>query len=670
MTSTTPGQGTPLYHRQSDLGDPPSPNDHTTTLGHRLRHMFDANKYAVFVAHVTIHELGNVPQLHGDFAVRYKFRGKSPRSSEAPGPSSKPSLPNLRLDSHATQSTSSFSTSASTLSIPSPTASISSRPPTLSLPSASPVKSATIASPLSLPRNSTTASTLNKKHSEPTPLRQSMAPIFTGFQVPSPEKLSPESEKEFPLDRRHPGIDLTAPSPSIPSSPSVPFPRSGASTPIPSRSGNGVSTTTLLDPITGLSDVPTPRPRSASSQHPSSTVQSTAHSSTTSLSSFTSASTSMNPFAKRLRTASGPPSSSNSGPSIQRKGSTPSRSLRSHTCTWDFELQHLIKINLGRPSSASTSGTSTPSRVPGPPLGAGPMSESGIRLVIEQAAPPSMAGAAKDPGGAILHAVHQVEKGNLKDKTGGEKMIFGIVDVDLAAFAGKGKLTRRFLLAGSRTNATIKLTVEMKWVGGEEKWSANSSGSSQRSSQSRTPSTHSENRSRNHSDLNLVRPPTNLGYQSYEHHLLQPEETPRRNKSVTSLKIPRGFTDRSNRASARSTSRDRSATRAFAMRHHHHHANHMQIGNGAAIFPELPPEVVIESVFNPYPSTTHHPFTYLPTITNGHEGELPKDDEVLQQVMQRVEAEDGEKKAGHGNGNGRLGWGVLRMKGRDKSMRA
>jgi Tfp pilus assembly protein PilW len=63
---------------------------------------------------------------------------------------------------------------------------------------------------------------------------------------------------------------------------------------------------------------------------------------------------------------------------------------------------------------------------------------------------------------ATHHAAHPHGSGNPsegKKNTSGEKMVFGIVDVDLAAFAGKGKTTRRFLLRGSRTNATIKVSV-------------------------------------------------------------------------------------------------------------------------------------------------------------------------------------------------------------------
>lgn len=84
---------------------------------------------------------------------------------------------------------------------------------------------------------------------------------------------------------------------------------------------------------------------------------------------------------------------------------------------------------------------------------------------------------------SMLHAAHHAShsagkegKANPSEKGGvaaeKQKTVFGVVDIDLAAFAGKGKMTRRFLLRGSRTNATIKLTVDMRWIGGDETWAA------------------------------------------------------------------------------------------------------------------------------------------------------------------------------------------------------
>jgi hypothetical protein len=131
-----------------------------------------------------------------------------------------------------------------------------------------------------------------------------------------------------------------------------------------------------------------------------------------------------------------------------------------------------MRIPLSKPAT-QTSGSLNPYRRQQsvPVLGAGPLSESGIRLVIEQlptAAATSMqqaSGADKDSLGSVLSAAHHAahphgtaNPSEGKKGTSGEKTIFGIVDVDLAAFAGKGKTTRRFLLRGSRTNATIKVS--------------------------------------------------------------------------------------------------------------------------------------------------------------------------------------------------------------------
>ena len=48
-------------------------------LGYKLRHILDpitSNKHATFHATIVIHDLVNVPLVSGDFAVRWKFRGR------------------------------------------------------------------------------------------------------------------------------------------------------------------------------------------------------------------------------------------------------------------------------------------------------------------------------------------------------------------------------------------------------------------------------------------------------------------------------------------------------------------------------------------------------------------------------------------------------------------
>jgi hypothetical protein len=119
-------------------------------------------------------------------------------------------------------------------------------------------------------------------------------------------------------------------------------------------------------------------------------------------------------------------------------------------------------------------------------LGEGSDSSSGLQLVIEQL--PSGSLTAHGHGRAHAHSGSasgsQTPNGTNGDEPSptststpttsgrGERTVFGKVDIDLAAFAGRGKTTRKFLLGGSRTNATIRLTVDMTWIGGEGNWLA------------------------------------------------------------------------------------------------------------------------------------------------------------------------------------------------------
>ena len=116
------------------------------------------------------------------------------------------------------------------------------------------------------------------------------------------------------------------------------------------------------------------------------------------------------------------------------------------------------------------------------------MSESGLRLEVEQlpvagsggvSALPAQ-GADKDSASSMLaatrHANGNAHHGNPSEvgkrgMSGTTPESYGWVDIDLAMFAGRGRCTRRFLLKG-RTNALVKITVEMRLLGGEEKWTA------------------------------------------------------------------------------------------------------------------------------------------------------------------------------------------------------
>lgn len=51
-------------------------------LGGKLMGLLDRQKYAIFQIELTLHDLANVPQLEGEFAVRWRFRGKRPKARD------------------------------------------------------------------------------------------------------------------------------------------------------------------------------------------------------------------------------------------------------------------------------------------------------------------------------------------------------------------------------------------------------------------------------------------------------------------------------------------------------------------------------------------------------------------------------------------------------------
>lgn len=55
---------------------------------------------------------------------------------------------------------------------------------------------------------------------------------------------------------------------------------------------------------------------------------------------------------------------------------------------------------------------------------------------------------------------------------GKDNILFGYVNIDLAPFADLGRTARKFLLKDSKTNATIRITVDMRFIGGEQDWVA------------------------------------------------------------------------------------------------------------------------------------------------------------------------------------------------------
>lgn len=157
-----------------------------------------------------------------------------------------------------------------------------------------------------------------------------------------------------------------------------------------------------------------------------------------------------------------------SNESHHRKGVTPARRLKQHTCTWEYSITHTIRVPTGKIVSATpaASGAATPSsnrREMAPILGGGPTSDSGFRLIIQEI---------RTQHSMTTDHSHVADAAKKVAPPKEERTVFGIVEIDLAPFAGKGRMMRRFLLKGSRTNATVKVAVDMKQVGGEANWAA------------------------------------------------------------------------------------------------------------------------------------------------------------------------------------------------------
>lgn len=489
--------------------------EHTTTFKHRLLHLLDSPKSSIFQFNLTIGELSNVPQLDGEFSVSYKIRGRAPKGKDAMLLHNKPSLPNLRtIGIHPSTSNSSLRStptlSGSPLSGMSPIRPVNQLKPGLSPSpsihsnnsgSNSRSKAATLAvTPPHPIAHRSPPQVLGKKASDPTPLRNhaegdNLVPVESPEVMEEPEELSEAdadpSRKNSSESRGAGSLDSggTRSSPSRPlvslnssransanpsaassmSSLSVPFPRSSLP---PARSGTSASPATLIDSVPGhrnASLLPSPKSTRSTLLERRGVIAAVSPESSSST-------------LPRARTISVESQRSTSHSSSHRKGSTPVKMLKNHSCLWDYELSHVIKIPLSK-APPSLGSEATGRKPAGPILGSGPMSESGLQLIIYQHPTPAATTEAKDlrvpkdePLSAriasTLESSAATEVKKVATAASGIKSVFGVVDLDLAAFAGKGRVTRRFLLRGSRTNAVVRLTIEMKWLGGESDWVA------------------------------------------------------------------------------------------------------------------------------------------------------------------------------------------------------
>ncbi|OCF58521.1 hypothetical protein L486_04554 [Kwoniella mangroviensis CBS 10435] len=736
---------------------------HHPGISSKLKHMFDNQKHAIFETTVVIHELGNVPQLSGEFDVQWKFRGKKPRPKEmleltknGHAPLAKPSLPNLKLQSQNMQASSSTASVGTTS-----TASSGAYPPTprsMVTPSTSAAPSRPLKS-LSMPPPKDGSERPDKRGSEPTPLKQVIAPDtpspeFQSDTLPteSPQQMTDEPEAFEDDDDDGPRSRSTSKSsersesssgkaglpplinihrPIMTSSSRPSETSSGMSTPtdrlavpspvpVPVRGGTIPSYSTLIDPMANIGEPSRRGMNRAISM------------ATTNTSSSTSASTTgpARPFPSRVRSLSGPGIRKNNHNghrqnndgvqsdwfSEMRKGTTPARSLKSHSVEWDYELHHVSRVPISKslqPATTPTSTTPTSSTDPYrqksspgqllPYLGEGPLSESGLRLVIEQLPFPSHSHKSQnshlinDSSSVHSHGSRELHT-DIMRKESKEKTVFGIVDIDLAAFAGKGKMTRRFLLKGSRTNATIKLSVDMRWIGGEAKWAAppmqeghhvsgvhdfmpdtegamrsdlglvktpsnSSSGSSMGLELQRSRTTYStvssNYQTRNGSATDLGRSITNHSYQSYENHLapsISRRSTKINDSPKKELKPLSSIQPGSGRQSPAplpapspqyvskplepspvilniSKAHDGHKHHTHHLRRHGHAQHHGHGHHGGHGISDLPPEVIIEAIFNPHPASVNGPFTYVPQ-NKGFD--LENEKQVLEKVIKQA----------------------------------
>ncbi|KAL1409853.1 hypothetical protein Q8F55_003852 [Vanrija albida] len=417
-----------------------APHSHSK-FGSKLRKLFEHQKHATFQVNVTIHELSNIPQLEGDFAVRWKFRGHRPRHADqllaSPARrirpqnrvSPKPSVPNLRT---LRPSSSAMSLrSASTTTAVSPVAGSSRGGANGSSNWLAPHREHTLpithreqTHPAPLP----TKRKQEKKGSDPTPLRQSLRAQSVGEGakrdgdgcppvVDEPELLGHNADEND-------AVPLSASSSRSNQSPITPL---------------TASSTAESDSVRDSASIV-----SKSSRAPSLTASRPWESNPSARWS------SISDSSQALPSPSAPSDSplmeeDSEHVSHERKGMTEIFPIKAHAVTWEQELQHVIRLPIEVPEGSQG------------------------HLVADQSIPLLVGGPKSDAG--IKFEIHQSDK-KTDDTTSRDRSIFGYVDVDLAPFADLGKTTRRFLLKDSKTNATLRVTVTMRFIGGDQDWIA------------------------------------------------------------------------------------------------------------------------------------------------------------------------------------------------------
>lgn len=170
------------------------------------------------------------------------------------------------------------------------------------------------------------------------------------------------------------------------------------------------------------------------------------------------------------------------------RGMTQYLPLKSHSVTFNFPLEAIVKMDVTRSggSNAADSNVHDVSEVPGARvgLGMGELNPSDPHSQSSGSVSSMMKGAAVAAGPYQVNQVQhqQTVKPNLQPSplklvvmqrvdpedpsSVAQNPRLGAVFINLAEYVGKGKVERRFLLKESRVNATLKLNIEVTYVSG------------------------------------------------------------------------------------------------------------------------------------------------------------------------------------------------------------
>lgn len=395
------------------------PPQHANTISHKLRHLFDSSPTATFLAAVTVHELTNVPQVSGEFAVRWKFRGSRPLDAEKMLQHPTPRVTG-REALQARANTRSTGTPTSQTPIP-----------------------AHIAADAASIRSSVHSSSSGHNLANRTIRHAASLPLPRSREHKLSDPGTPEKRNRVLVEEPRELEEMTPATPSTPDTATDPersSPSSSREHSMYSDGSHGSGTPGATN--TGGLKIRTGRESRASMRSDVSTEASasTSHASPTASTGAASALGGARGAVYSLTTAH--------YDSKDRKGTIPPAPVRAHAVSWEYAVQHVLRLPLGKavstadvPLSRLPASQKTNPRKTLPLLGHGPMSDSSLRLEVLQ--------------------VHNGER---------EGTVLGHVNVDLAPFADQGPTARRYLLMNSRTNATLRISVDMRCIGGDMEW--------------------------------------------------------------------------------------------------------------------------------------------------------------------------------------------------------